>query len=51
MEKDNPYYGWTIKKLRIEKQELKNNLISVPSGFDKIEIIVRTIEEKKNNRR
>jgi len=39
------------KKLRIEKQRLKNNLISDQSGFDEIEIIARTIEEKKNNRR
>ena len=51
MEKDHPYYGWTIKKLRKEKQRLKNNLISDQSGFDKIEIIAKTIEEKKNNKR
>ena len=51
MEKDNPYYGWTIKKLRKEKQRLKNNLISDQSGFPKIEIIAKTIEKKKNNKR
>ena len=39
MEKDNPYYGWTIKKLRIEKERLKNNLISDPTRFEKIEKI------------
>ena len=51
MEKDHPYYGWTIKKLRKEKQRLKNNIIPDQSGFDKIEIIAKTIEEKKNNKR
>ena len=51
MEKDHPYYGWILRKLRKEKIRLKNDLLSEPSGFDKIEIISKTIEKKKEVRR